>query len=46
MAAQTKQSKSMLAKNKKIINSIMIDDMVLLYTDGIDRGAREKEYYV
>jgi len=33
----------MLATNKKIINSIQINDKVLLYIDGIDRGASDPE---
>ncbi len=40
---QKKQANKMLATNKKIINSIQINDKVLLYIDGIDRGASDPE---
>ena len=41
--AQGMQAEQMLKKNKKQINSIKVGDHVLLYTDGIDRGASDPE---
>ena len=38
---QKKQAKKMLEKNKKLINSYKTGDLVLLHTDGIDRGAAD-----
>ena len=38
---QKKQAVSMLAKNKKQINSFKVGDLVLLRTDGVDRGAAD-----
>ena len=40
---QQMQAKKMLSANKKVINSIKINDYVLLYIDGIDRGASDPE---
>ena len=41
--AQGMQAEQMLKKNKKQINSIKVGDHVLLYSDGIDRGASDPE---
>ena len=36
-----KQADTMLTKNKKMINSFKVNNMVLLATDGVDRGASD-----
>ena len=36
-----KQADNMLAKNKKVTNSFKVGNMVLLATDGVDRGASD-----
>ena len=40
---QNNQAVKMLRKNKKVINSFKVGDLVLLATEGIDRGAADAQ---
>ena len=41
VVGQDKQAAKMLQRNKKAINSFKVGDLVLLATEGVDRGASD-----